>query len=127
MITGIHGTTPYETEFLAKHSIATCSPEQAAKSTDSLKAWIQRENITHLAIHFDLDALDERSFKSLLFQNPDADENAFEGIARGKMTLTNVAKWIADAEQLTDIVGLGITEFFPWMPSNSKSCSGNCR
>ena len=30
------------------------------------------------------------------------------------MTLTNVAKWIADAEQLTDIVGLGITEFFPW-------------
>lgn len=114
MIAGIHGTTDYETDFLKKHPINTCTPEEVREGTEALKEWIQREKITRLAIHFDLDVLDERYFKSLLFLKPDADEHAFDGIARGKLTLSDVAKWIQDAAELTEVVGLGVTEFFPW-------------
>ncbi|WP_215845033.1 arginase family protein [Candidatus Pantoea bituminis] len=114
MIAGIHSPNAYEHEFLEKNKINQVSPEEMMKGTDQLKEWIEKEKITHLAIHFDLDILDPNKFTSLNFNNPYAKPSDFEGIAQGKLELEDVINWILEASSLTKTVGLGITEYLPW-------------
>jgi arginase len=114
MIAGIHSPNAYEHTYLENSDINLVSPEEMMSGTCQLKSWIEKEKITHLAIHFDLDILDPKYFHSLNFNNPEASEKDFEGIAQGKLHLEDVMKWILEASKITNVVGLGITEYLPW-------------
>jgi len=47
--------------------------------------WIANEDITHLAIHFDVDVLDPMKFGPVLFNEPGARPDALVDVPRGRM------------------------------------------
>jgi hypothetical protein len=61
-----------------------------------------------------VDVLDPRAFRSLLFAKPNVPADVFEGIAQGKMTTDQVVRVLGDVAKVVDVVGLGITEHLPW-------------
>jgi arginase len=67
-----------------------------------------------VAVHFDVDVLDPSRYDFLLFRNPSDPPGAFEGVARGRMQLTQVSEILNAVNAEADIVGLAIAEFVPW-------------
>ena len=67
-----------------------------------------------VAIHFDVDVLDPAHYDFLLFRNPSAAPDAFEGVARGRMRFAQVSGILNALAAEADIVGLAITEYLPW-------------
>lgn len=114
LIAGLGATLPFEAAFIDKHKIQTLPPQIVNESSDQVINWIKANNITKLAIHFDLDVMSPTEFRSLYFTNPFAKANQFDGITQGEMKIASVQRLILDAASVTDVVGLGITEFFPW-------------
>lgn len=119
-IAGIHSANEYEVEFLASHQIQTSSPEEVQAKASPIQAWIKRENITHLAIHFDMDVLDYHKFCAVMFARTDEDAPSWDGIAKGKLNMEDVLWVINEADACADIVGLGIAEHLPWDAINLK-------
>ena len=114
LFAGMHSPLPHEQEFIDRHGIATVSPAQVQLGAQEVRDWIRREGITHLAVHIDLDVLDEARFHSLYFSRPDAPSDAFDGIARGKLSLMDVAGLLRIADEETDVVGVSVAEYLPW-------------
>lgn len=84
-----------------------------ADDSQPILDWIEEQEITHLAIHFDLDVLDPEHFSPLMFNKPDLPDEVTEA-PRGKMQLQQVVRLLNDVGTQTDIVDLAITEFLPW-------------
>jgi len=122
LIAGINNPTLYEALFLKEHNICTYSPNEIKKDNcKKLENWIKKENIKHLAIHFDLDVLNYHNFRSLYFSNPNAKDSEFDGIAKGKLEIAEVLNIIKFADINTQIVGLSIAEHLPWDAINLKA------
>ncbi len=120
MIAGFHDPLAYEAEDLARHDIATISPEQVKNDGKEVLEWIHRESIEYLAIHLDLDVLDPSLFRSVLFAMPGRGEHDFGDVAEGKLTIEDVLNLIAQATSKTAPVGLTIAEHLPWDMMNLK-------
>jgi len=122
LIVGINNPTPYENQFLKEHNIRTYSPKEIKKDNcKKLENWIKKENIKHLAIHFDLDVLNYHNFRSLYFSNPNAKDGEFDSVAKGKLEIAEVLNIIKFADINTQIVGLSIAEHLPWDAINLKA------
>jgi len=122
LIAGINNPTPYENQFLKEHNICTYSPNEIKKDNcKKLENWIKKENIKHLAIHFDLDVLNYHNFRSLYFSNPNAKDGEFDSVAKGKLEIAEVLNIIKFADINTQIVGLSIAEHLPWDAINLKA------
>lgn len=120
MIAGLNQPNDYEQKFIAENKIDTCSPEEVKSGSRKIIDWIERERITHLAIHFDLDVLNYKNFRSVLFANPDVDENTYDGVGKGTLEIFEVMNLINLVNELTSVVGLGIAEHLPWDAINIK-------
>ena len=79
--------------------------------------WIERNQIKHVAVHLDLDVLDPKLFRSLLFANPDG---TVVNAPQGEMTFDQLSRLFIDISKKTEIVGLGIAEHLPWDVINLK-------
>jgi arginase len=64
-----------------------------------------------VAVHFDVDVLDSAHYDFLLFRNPSAGPDAFEGVARGRMRFAQISGILNAVTAEADIVGLAITEY----------------
>lgn len=111
---GLTETTPYETDFIPKHGMTRLSPEDLAGSVEPALKWLRASGAKKVAVHFDLDVLDPSLYDFLLSQDPNARPNAFEGVARGRMRLEEVASILRAVDAEADIVGLAIAEYMPW-------------
>lgn len=94
-----------------KLELAEVGPGELADSSASVLKWIEENQIEHLAIHFDLDVLDPKLFRSQLFANPAAPPNSSPS---GEMTFEQIGRIISDVSAKTDVVGLAIAEHLPW-------------
>ncbi|KWX75911.1 arginase [Paenibacillus riograndensis] len=114
------GIAPEEqdTEMIQRLGIKTAGTQELTNSTESIKEWIKENSIKHLAIHLDLDVLDPKSFRSLLFANPEAPYNYSPA---GTMQMPLLLNLIKELSEATDVVGLGITEHMPWDSINLKN------
>lgn len=121
MVAGLHGESAYEAEFIATKGLRTCSPEELRASPETIENWIAEEGIEVLAIHLDLDVLNPARFRSVLFANPDVPDEAFDGVAQGKLDLAEVVDLIAGAVERARPVGLTIAEHLPWDALNLKA------
>ena len=119
-IAGMNVQTEFDTEIIQRLGIQTAGTEELANST-AIKTWIKKSGIKHLAIHLDLDVLDPRAFRSLLFANPEA---AYDFSAAGTMQFPQLLQLIKELSEETDVVGLGITEHMPWDALNLKKLLG---
>ncbi|MGZ0042635.1 arginase family protein [Paenibacillus ottowii] len=117
------GVTTIETdaEVIQRLGIRTAGTQELTNSTLSIKEWIKESGIKYLAIHIDLDVLDPKAFRSLLFANPEAPYNLSPA---GTMQMPQLLHLIKDLSEETDVVGLGITEHMPWDAINLKNLLG---
>lgn len=111
---GLTETTPFETDFIPKHGLARLSSEDLAGSAEPVLEWLRASGAKKVAVHFDLDVLDPTLYDFLLSQDPAAEPNAFEGVAKGRMRFEEVAKILRAVDAEADVVGLAITEYMPW-------------
>jgi len=103
-----------ETAFFERLNLRSVGPSELADTSEPVLDWLKSIGAKHVAIHFDLDILDPRLFRSLLFANPDPASPALDGIPRGRMTMAQIVRLFADVSKAVDVVGLGITEHLPW-------------
>ncbi|KAF6573997.1 arginase family protein [Paenibacillus sp. EKM212P] len=117
------GIAPAEsdTEVIQRLGIKTAGAKELTNSTESIREWIKESGIKHLAIHLDLDVLDPKAFRSLLFANPEAPYNFSPA---GTMQMPQLLNLIKELSEETDVVGLGITEHMPWDAINLKNLLG---
>ncbi|KZE72385.1 arginase [Paenibacillus elgii] len=113
--------TEQDSEIIQRLGIKTAGTKELMNSTESLKEWIKESGIKHLAIHLDLDVLDPKVFRSLLFANPEAPYNFS---AAGTMQMPQLLHLIKQLSEETDVVGLGITEHLPWDSIHLKNLLG---
>jgi len=121
MIAGIHHPLEHEAKFLSENGIATCSPEEVKRGAESVKKWIDSQGIAFLAIHIDLDVLDPRNFRSVLFARPGRGKDDFGGVAEGELDIADILALLKSATDLAEPVGLTIAEHLPWDAINLKS------
>lgn len=76
--------------------------------------WLKKNNIEYLAIHFDLDVLDPKQFRSVFFGEPNPANDPYEAFPSGRMRIEQVVRLINNVSEATNVVGLGITEHLPW-------------
>ncbi|MDQ8739215.1 arginase family protein [Paenibacillus sp. LHD-38] len=120
-IAGLEAPTEQDTEVIQRLGIKTAGTKELMNSTESIKEWIKESGIKHLAIHLDLDVLDPKAFRSLLFANPEAPYNLSPA---GTMQMPQLLNLIKELSEETDVVGLGITEHMPWDSINLKKLLG---
>ncbi|MEG1768409.1 MAG: arginase family protein [Comamonas sp.] len=112
---GMHHPSAWEAAEIARLGLRNVGPAQlASEGSQPVLDWFAATGARHLAVHFDLDALDPSLFRALLFAKPDAAPGAFDGISQGQLGMVQVVQLLADLAQVADIVGLGITEHLPW-------------
>lgn len=114
MYAGLMETMPVESAVIERLGLQHASPAQLAHSSEAVLQWFRATGARHLAIHLDLDVLDPRAFRSLLFANPQTPEGTFDGVAQGKMPIAHVVRLLADVARIADVVGIGIAEHLPW-------------
>lgn len=124
LIAGIHHPLKHEEEFLSRWGIRTCSPEEVKSGGDAVMEWIEVQGIEYLAIHFDLDVLDPRNFRSVLFARPGRGQHDFGDVAEGRLDIPDALKLIGRAASKAEIVGLTIAEHLPWDAINLKDMLG---
>ena len=103
-----------ETEMFNRLGLRTAGPEQLADTSEPVLDWLRSTGAEHLAIHFDLDVLDPKLFRSLLFSNPDPSVPSVDTYPSGRMTMEQIVRLLSDVSKVVDVVGLGITEHLPW-------------
>jgi len=118
MYGGLQKMTDEEEKIVKRLNLRIAESKELAKSSDCVLAWIKENNIKHLAIHLDLDVLDPKLFRSLLFAKPEPIEI---DSSRGDMSFEQVSRLISDVSAHVDIVGLGIAEYLPWDAINFRS------
>lgn len=117
MYGGLQETTAQETAIINRLKITKAGPHELAESSQLVLDWIQEKRIQHMAIHLDLDVIDPKSFRSLLFAQPDG---STVDAPNGEMTLLQIARIIQDVSRQADVVGLAIAEHLPWDAINLK-------
>lgn len=107
-------------------------------ASDNIKKWIQKEGITHLVVHLDMDVFDYQKLRCLLFANPNEDASFYDGISKGRLLIPEVVKILSDVsayarethqpgskDKKFSIVCMGITELFPWDEINVQEMLHN--
>ena len=103
-----------ELEMFERLRLRTAGPEALADTSEPVLEWLRSTGAKHLAIHFDLDVLDPKLFRSLLFSNPDPSVPSVDTYPSGRMKMEQIVRLLSDVSKEVDVVGLGITEHLPW-------------
>ena len=94
-----------------EYAIKVVTPEQLNKSYNPIQDWIAEQQLTTLAVHFDLDVLSPVDFRSIYPAEPYCE--GFDA-AIGELTLAQVVDIITTITKDTELVGLSIAEHLPW-------------
>ncbi|WP_231410130.1 arginase family protein [Ralstonia solanacearum] len=114
MYAGLKQTLPVEDAFIRRLGLRHAGPDALAETSQPVLQWLRETGARRVAIHFDLDVLAPAQFRSLLFANPAAPADAFDGVAQGSMSIDQIVRLIQDVARVADVVGLGIAEHLPW-------------
>ncbi|MBY4130180.1 arginase family protein [Rhodococcus fascians] len=114
------GLTEQETEVIDRLGLRVASPESLATDSSAILDWIEEAEFDHIAIHLDLDVLDPKLFRSVLFAEPEPEIDWMAMYPVGKMTFSQVSRVMDDVARTVDVVGLGICEHLPWDAINLK-------
>lgn len=118
MYGGLQPASAEETEIIDRLKLPRANPKELSQSSQPVLNWIKENNIRHLAIHLDLDVLDPKEFRSLLFAKPGGTPI---DAPQGEMTFAQVARLIQDVSKETDVVGIAIAEHLPWDAINLQN------
>jgi arginase len=100
-LVGLHSWDEDDFPNIAEWGIRSFAPDELRGSTRPLLEWIAATGCSHVAIHFDVDAVDSNEIVLGLGMEPDG------------LTSTEVRRIVADVEGAVDAVGFTIAEFIP--------------
>lgn len=115
------GLTEQERSVIDERGLRVASPAALEATSEPVLRWIAEEGIAHLAIHLDLDVLDPRQFRSVLFAEPEPEIDWLAMYPAGQMTFGQVQRLCTDVAAATDVVAMGIAEHLPWDAWNLQS------
>lgn len=92
-------------------------PASLREDSQPILDWVAENGIEHIAVHFDLDVLSPRDFRSIYPAEPYLESF---GAAIGELTLAQVVRVLTDISREADIVGLTIAEHLPWDAFNLR-------
>lgn len=102
-----------DTDPLRDKKLDSIHPEDMEKNSAKVLQWLEHRKPSKVIIHFDLDVLDMKEFRSQLVTYPGTYEENTTRFPRGS-SMETIIQILQDVAQTYDIVGLGITEHFPW-------------
>ncbi|RAS77040.1 arginase family protein [Priestia endophytica] len=101
-----------------KVNIAT--PDDIKEDSSKVLQWLDSRKPSKVIVHFDLDVLDLREFRSLLVANPATYEEMKDRVPASS-SMETIIRVLQDVGKAHDVVGLGITEHFPWDAYNLQN------
>ncbi|MCY9308088.1 MULTISPECIES: arginase family protein [Bacillus] len=101
-----------------KFDIAT--PDDIEEDSSKVLQWLDSRKLSKVIVHFDLDVLDLREYRSLLIANPDTYDEMV-GKAPKASSIKTIIRVLQDVAKAHDVAGLGITEHFPWDAYNLQN------
>lgn len=104
--------------YIEKVGAAVMSPTDLDADFSNVVTWLKGSGASKLLIHFDLDVLDPKVFRSQLFAPPGEVDSEVASHGSGKLTFEQVTGLIARASETLDVVALSITEHLPWDAEN---------
>lgn len=84
---------------------------------EQIQQWINDNNFTKIAIHFDIDVLNPDEFRSTYVAEPGLKELP---TVPGKMSLSELNDILQGLSKHNDVVGLTIAEYMPWDAINLR-------
>jgi arginase len=106
---GLNTVSDTQGKFMEKHGLKSLN----AENYEAILKWLQETKKSKVVIHFDLDVLDLREFRSLLIANPSTYEKLSKEVPIGT-SMNTMIQLLQSIAKEHDVVGLGITEYFPW-------------
>ncbi|MFJ7649168.1 arginase family protein [Lysinibacillus sp. NPDC097279] len=100
-----------KTDPIHEMKLQSISPSDLDSS--KVLAWLEERRPSAVMIHFDLDVLDMMEFRSILQANPSKFEDLKGKIPKG-LSMETIIEVLQDVGMKYNVVGLGITEHFPW-------------
>jgi arginase len=88
-------------------------PDEIKQDSSQVLRWLEERKPSKVIIHFDLDVLDMTQFRSLLVAYPETYEEYKDKFPRG-VGMETIIRVLQDVAKAYDVVGLGMTEHFPW-------------
>ncbi|SFR12331.1 MULTISPECIES: arginase family protein [unclassified Paenibacillus] len=88
-------------------------PDEIKQDSSKVLQWLAEKKPSKIIIHFDLDVLDMKEFRSLLVAYPGTYEEYTKSFPQGS-SMETIIRVLQDVAKSHDVVGLGITEHFPW-------------
>lgn len=88
-------------------------PDDIKQDSSKVLQWLHERKPSKIIVHFDLDVLDMTQFRSLLVASPETYEEYKDKFPRG-VKMETIITVLQDVATSYDVVGLGITEHFPW-------------
>ncbi len=114
MYAGLDAWMPVEGEVITELGLRWAGADALAASSAPVLEWIASEGITHVAVHFDVDVLDPKTFGPVIFNDPGSPADALADVPRGRLAPHHVVRLLHDVAAACDLVGLAIAEYLPW-------------
>lgn len=115
---GLNKPMDYEQEYINQNGFTDIRHQNIEKTIENTKKWLEESEFKHIMIHFDMDALDSKYFRSTLFGNSYGDPI---GAPEGVMHLQEVVELAQAVHEAANVVGFGITEHIPWDMINLRN------
>jgi arginase len=96
------------------------NPDDIKEDSSKVLQWLDSRKPSKVIVHFDLDVLDLREFRSLLVANPATYEEMKDRVPTSS-SMETIIRVLQDVAKAHDVVGLGITEHFPWDAYNLQN------
>ena len=114
MYAGLDECSPAENEVLVRLGLRHTGSRELAAGSSSILNWIAQEGISHLAVHFDVDAMRPQSFRRFYSTSLMLERASLSGVPRGRLEPDHVVQLLQDVAGACDIVGLALTEYMSW-------------
>lgn len=108
---GLQDLLDFEIDNLKKLNFDYEIQNQNIYNYPKIQEWINKNGFSKIAIHFDIDVLNPKEFRSTYFAEPNVTE--FPAIS-GQMSLNQLENILTGLFNHNEIVGFTIAEYLPW-------------
>ncbi|MBE0337891.1 arginase family protein [Paenibacillus sp. 23TSA30-6] len=104
---------PLNSDPMRNMKLDIVGPDEIKQDSSKVLEWLAEKKPSKIIVHFDLDVLDMKEFRSLLVAYPGTYEKYTKSFPQGS-SMETIIRVLQDVARSYDVVGLGITEHFPW-------------
>ncbi len=112
LLVGVHDPLANEAKTIKELGLRIVPPEAIVDTSDIVTNWIKENRFEYVVIHFDLDVLEFKSFRSQFLWN--SIEEVKIQAADGRIPIPEFTRLVKDIASLADVVGFSFAEHLPW-------------